>query len=183
MSQVETLEIKSRLSTADQIAVRSMLAEDKKLLQRTEDAFKAYDVKMDKWINNPTSNPKPTLPNIIKVFPYLKKFEGGVKIVLWPWSQTFNRLTGEQDTVPAEWLDIKQDGYLPKTFDEAQRLLILARMPNHLCGIVTEERKEMAPDVRAAETQTAKLREELTKTTDELAEAKATIEAMKAGKK
>lgn len=175
-------EILSRLSKADEIALRTMGPEDQKLIQRLRAAFGAYETKLEKWNDNPIGS-KPAPPDVVRFAPYLKKYEGGITVNLWPGSSKFNSITGSEDVKSSVHLDIRQGGHTPATLDEALRLLVLARMPNHQCGIVTWDRKEMAPDLKTAELQNTKLREELAAKDDALEAAKREIEALKAGKK
>jgi hypothetical protein len=179
--ETETEEV-SQLTKADNLALKGMPPEDQKLITRIRAAFKAYSDKMAKWEDDPTK-PRPVLPQVVKFYPFLKKLDGGVTVNLWPGSSRFNQASGEQEVKGSTHLDIRLGGYAPASLDEALRLLVLARMPNHVCGIVTEDRREVAADLKTAEQQNAALREELTAKDDALEAAKAELAALKAGKK
>jgi hypothetical protein len=180
MAKTEVKEKESRLTKADQHYLKALPAEDQKLIEKIEKAYNTYEGQLQDSLEMGT--PPPSLPDLVRFCPILKKYEGGVDLILWEGSSKFNGTSGEQEVVPAVTKSIRPDGYVPTSLDEALRLLVLARKPNHLCAITTWDRREMTKDIQTAEARAIKAESELAESKDEIARMKKQIEEMKVKK-
>lgn len=119
--------------------------------------------------------------SILRFVPSKRQYgEGGVTVKLKDGGKKYFP-NGEFQEFSSEFKDVPKAGYVPANEWEARRMVQIARMPETAIVLAGEE--EMEPETRSAVVETARMREELERKDGELAEAKAEIERLKAGKR